>query len=106
RANYKGKVGRTTPVGQYPEGASWVGALDMAGNVWEWCKDWYGKDPNSVQINPSGFLTGSYRVLRGGSWGDGASNLRGAIRGRNWPSIRGSDVGFRVVWSASRGAAP
>ncbi|MFM7200355.1 MAG: formylglycine-generating enzyme family protein, partial [Myxococcota bacterium] len=105
RANYENDVGSTTPVGQYPNGASWVGALDMAGNVWEWCEDRYGEYSPGAQIDPSGSTTGSHRVLRGGSWPGGASLLRGAYRNGDWPSDRYIGVGFRVVWSASRGAA-
>ena len=54
-------VGDTTPVGLYPPGASPYGALDMAGNVWEWVNDWYGSDyyGSSPYANPPGPPTGS-----------------------------------------------
>ena len=56
---------RTAPVGGYPDGASWCGALDMAGNVWEWMVDWHGSYPSAAQANPTGPETGDRRVLRG-----------------------------------------
>ena len=61
----------TAPVGSFPAGASPYGVMDMAGNVWEWCADWYDKDyysSQSSQQNPKGPDSGTYRVLRGGSW--------------------------------------
>jgi formylglycine-generating enzyme required for sulfatase activity len=72
----------TAPVGSYPAGASWCGALDMAGNVWEWAADWYADDyyGRSTPQNPTGPSSGKYRVLRGGSWDDVTYSLRGAYR--------------------------
>jgi formylglycine-generating enzyme required for sulfatase activity len=73
------------------------GLHDMHGNVWEWCEDAYeekrpgGADP-LVKL-------GSYRVIRGGSWDGAAWGCRSANRSRDDPSNRGSDLGFRVVWS-------
>ena len=63
-------VGDTNAVGSYPAGASPYGALDMAGNVWEWVNDWYDGSYYSVSpgSNPPGPATGTYRVLRGGGW--------------------------------------
>ncbi len=61
---------RTAPVGNYPTGVSLYGALDMAGNVWEWVSDWYGfyYYSRSPESNPQGPDSGQFRVLRGGSW--------------------------------------
>jgi len=91
----------TFPVGSFPAGASWCGALDLAGNVWEWCADWYGPYEAGAARNPQGSSTGSRRVLRGGSWyflnpGD----CRSAQRHRNGPLVRRNYHGFRGVVSS------
>jgi serine/threonine-protein kinase len=70
--NYNQNVGDTTAVGTYPKGASPYGALDMAGNVWEWVNDLYSSTyyQSSPSSNPPGPASGQYRVLRGGAWGN------------------------------------
>ena len=96
-------VGDTSAVGSYPAGASPYGALDMAGNVWEWVNDWYQSDyySGAPASNPPGPTTGTYKMRRGGSWdlGAGAYLLRVAYRGYNGPVTRVSGVGFRCVAS-------
>ncbi len=94
--NYNGNVGATTPVGSYPEGATPEGLYDMAGNVWEWCSDWYGAD--GTFIDPLGPESGSYRVLRGGSWSTAAEYCRSAYRFSHHPVNRYGNVGFRLVF--------
>ena len=92
-------VGDTSYVGGYPAGASQYGALDMAGNVWEWVNDWasdtyYSQSPYA---NPQGPATGTSKVLRGGSWDFNWNYVRVAVRGYSTPSLERSDVGFRCV---------
>lgn len=81
-------LGRTTPVGNYPLGKTPEGIMDMAGNVWEWCEDWYDETENS-------------RVLRGGSFGNFQGGVRCAFRGGYDPDGRYDNIGFRVVRALS-----
>jgi len=83
RLNFNYKIGDTTTVGSYPDGASPYGALDMAGNVWEWTADWFNGDYYSSQTtwnNPAGPTSGKYRVVRGGSWYNESGDVRAAYR--------------------------
>ncbi len=89
------------PVGSYMGGASWCGALDMAGNVWEWVSDWYDEEyyARSPVDNPQGPATaGPYncRVRRGGSWYDEAWGVRSAYRRGEAPSS------YRIHWVGVR----
>ena len=85
----------TSPAGYF--GANRYGLYDMAGNVWEWCWDWYGGYSSGSQTDPRGPTSGSYRVLRGGSWIIYAEYCRAATRGYNPPTNSRNDVGFRPV---------
>ncbi len=95
--NFNENVGDTTPVGNYPDGKSFYGAYDMAGNVWEWVNDWYGGTyyKNSPASNPAGASSGDYRVLRGGSWSNYVDSSRSADRGSSEPSNAYFSFGFR-----------
>ena len=89
--------GFTAPVGIYPEGASWCGALDLAGNSSTWCADWYGKTyyAQSPGVDPQGPDTGTQRMQRGGyCWGD-ADECRSAKRFGDDPTNDGGSGSAR-----------
>jgi iron(II)-dependent oxidoreductase len=103
RCNAENRFRKTTPVDAYLKaadgGRSWCGAVDMAGNVWEWCADWYSVDyyRASAAYDPTGPMSGTSRVMRGGSWRDGRMQCRAAYRNRNNPIDRNNWTGVRVV---------
>ncbi|MCP5525025.1 MAG: SUMF1/EgtB/PvdO family nonheme iron enzyme [Verrucomicrobiales bacterium] len=93
-ANWNHNVGAPTPVGVYPSGSTPEGIADLAGNVWEWCENWYNEE------------TKSSRVLRGGSWADFSPEYLSCAYRRNFaPDFRLYDVGFRCVWVGLASAA-
>lgn len=87
------------PVGFFPEGVSPYGSADMAGNVREWCYDWFqdGYYSKSPKKNPRGPDTGEDKVLRGGSFFGEISSCRVTAREDNEPSSNDTDYGFRCV---------
>jgi formylglycine-generating enzyme required for sulfatase activity len=87
----------SSPVGSYPSGASPFGMEDMAGNVWEWCVDFFETYRGTPKINPHGPTVGAKRCYRGGSWKSRFNSLRTTARGSNVPSFSCNDLGFRIA---------
>jgi formylglycine-generating enzyme required for sulfatase activity len=102
-ANLDGATGPVV-VGSYPKGASWVGALDMAGNAMEWVADWWSRDyyAQGVRDDPTGPATGSKKIEKGGWWGPpddaGVFIARSAFRlDEDAPTYSDHHIGFRIV---------
>jgi formylglycine-generating enzyme required for sulfatase activity len=95
----------TAPVGSYPDGASPYGALDMAGNVWEWVYDHYDAAYYLIPSgsNPGGPETGEARVIRGGSWYFHPRDIRAAFRYGHAPAYVSCSGGFRCANSTTPG---
>jgi eukaryotic-like serine/threonine-protein kinase len=91
--------GQTVPITAFPNAKSPYGAVQLAGNVYEWAADWYGKEyyHESAARNPIGPATGKHRVVRGGSWFNPPPDLRSALRGLIPPGMRLNYVGFRCA---------
>ncbi|MEP6808764.1 MAG: formylglycine-generating enzyme family protein [Chthoniobacterales bacterium] len=87
----------SSPVGAFPLGASPFGLEDLAGNVWEWCHDFFENYRGTHKINPRGANAGAKRVYRGGSWKSRFNSLRATTRGFNVPTYSCNDLGFRIV---------
>jgi formylglycine-generating enzyme required for sulfatase activity len=92
-----GSTPYNSPVGAFA--ANGYGLFDMAGNVYEWCWDWYGTYAAGSQTNPRGTTSGAIRVCRGGSWDIGADGSRVAFRSSYDPTRSFNNIGFRVLRS-------
>jgi formylglycine-generating enzyme required for sulfatase activity len=88
----------SSPVGSFA--VNGYGLHDMAGNVFEWCWDWYGTYDTASPTDPRGVSSGANRLLRGGSWNDPAIYCRVVDRNNLNPSNTGFNVGFRVARSS------
>jgi eukaryotic-like serine/threonine-protein kinase len=97
--NFNQLTGDTTAVGYFPAGGSPYGALDMAGNVWQWTADWYSDTyyASSPDRNPTGANSGQYRVLRGGAWNSEGVLIRATYRTKLRPYSRSETSGFRCA---------
>ncbi len=110
RANARGKkdgFARSSPVGSFPSGASPYGALDMAGNAWEWVANYYRRSAYTKSKSKPGRAPewGLFHTIRGGSWANNPEDLRSAERSKrnkSAPVIRYIDVGFRCAADASK----
>ncbi len=105
-ANVEERLSSVCPVGCLPGGHGPYGAWDQAGNVWEWCLDWFDHEAYArpLQPNPAVLVADGLpdqdargRALRGGGWGHGARLARVSDRNRAWPWRRSDDLGFRCV---------
>jgi eukaryotic-like serine/threonine-protein kinase len=100
-ANYSDSfIEGTTPTTKYEKGQSYYGAFDMAGNLYQWCKDWYVTGIERKANNPTGPGEGTERVLKGGSYSESMDSLRSPNRISADPATSKAIYGFRCVKKA------
>ena len=93
-------IAESSPVGSFPLGASPFGMEDMAGNVWEWCRDYFEPYSRRRRLNPRGPTSGAKRVYRGGSWKSRFNSLRTTTRGANAPELSPA-----TIWASGSSAS-
>jgi len=93
---FSGNAGATTHIVGQKLGNPW-GLMDMHGNVWEWCLDWFDGFTNVSVTDPKGPPTGTQRVIRGGGWDSSAALSRSASRDFEESATAYSLIGFRVA---------
>lgn len=93
----------SSPVGNFPEGQSPYGVMDMAGNVFEWTQDWYKPFPGNESRND--LYEQRLKVVKGGSWKANMDLARSALRGKRFPYQSADHVGFRCVKDTDKTAA-
>lgn len=98
-ANYDNFIGTTTAVDQFEKGQSFYGCFDMAGNTYEWCKDWYTtySEVKRDEMDPAGPDKGSEHVVKGGCYVEGMESLRSPHRDRFDPNYSSNLISFRSV---------
>ncbi len=94
-ANCDYKIRKPIAVGSYEPNS--FGIYDMHGNVFEWCRDWYGVYPKRASTDPQGPTNGTDHVMRGGSFCVKASSVRSALRNSGAPNFQSNDLGFRIA---------
>ncbi|MEE8259816.1 MAG: SUMF1/EgtB/PvdO family nonheme iron enzyme [Nitrospinaceae bacterium] len=104
RLNFNNQIGKTSPVGSFPEGKSDYGVFDLSGNVAEWVQDWHFPEYYlfSPKENPPGPDKGHYKIIRGGNWKNNAEDVRLTYRNATVPKARSKTVGFRCVADAPK----
>ena len=85
------------PVGSFENGKSVEGCYDLAGNVWEWCQDWYAPYESGSFLDPTGATSGDSRVVRSGSWKSVSRSLRTVSRTKLEPKSANTNIGFRLA---------
>jgi len=98
--NYQSTVGDTTKVGSYPKGASIYGALDMAGNVWEWVSSLYLPYPYFATDGRENSSVTATHVIRGGSWFNNMYEIYSSYRDKYYGWLSRNGIGFRCALSA------
>ncbi|MBI4830131.1 MAG: SUMF1/EgtB/PvdO family nonheme iron enzyme [Candidatus Lindowbacteria bacterium] len=98
-ASFSDNQKKTAPVGSFPGGKSVYAAEDMAGNVWEWCFDWWNRAyyQTSPPTGPTGPQAGEFKIIRGGSWFYSVDGARTFRRMYFRPAGSSADIGFRCV---------